>query len=62
MLISPLTFEVLYPDKMFNKVLLPAPEGPIIAVNSPGCKVPLTPGNAISIENQKISFQDQNQG
>lgn len=33
---SPVTFDVLYPAKIFIKVLFPAPEGPMIAVNSPG--------------------------
>lgn len=32
----------LYPAKIFINVLFPAPEGPIIAVNSPDLKVPFT--------------------
>ena len=42
-MISPETFDVLYPAKMFMRVLFPAPDGPIIAVNSPGLRLPETP-------------------
>lgn len=33
----------IYPARIFNRVLFPAPEGPIIAVNSPDLNSPLTP-------------------
>lgn len=36
-----LTYE--YPARMFSSVVLPAPEGPMMAVSSPGLKHPLTP-------------------
>ena len=58
-MISPLTFEVLYPAKMFIKVLLPAPEGPMMAVNSPGRIVPLTPIKIKEIKALVLEFLNQ---
>jgi len=36
-------WEISRPDKKFSKVVLPAPEAPIMAKNCPGMIVPDTP-------------------
>lgn len=38
----PLSADVRYPASEFMSVLLPAPEGPMMAVSSPDQKAPLT--------------------
>lgn len=37
-----LSFSYLYPVRIFSRVDFPAPEGPIMAVNSPDLNLPLT--------------------
>lgn len=41
--IVPVTFPVSLPARAVSKVVLPLPEGPNIAVNSPGLATPVTP-------------------
>jgi hypothetical protein len=41
--IVPVTFPVSLPAKAVSKVVLPLPDGPSIAVNSPGFAIPVTP-------------------
>lgn len=41
--IVPVTFPASLPAKAVSRVVLPLPEGPSIAVNSPGLATPVTP-------------------
>lgn len=47
-----------YPDKIFNNVDFPQPEGPMIAVNSPPRNSPLTPFSMVfeTADNYKILY------
>lgn len=41
------------PVRIFNNVLFPAPEGPIMAVNSPDLNSPETPFNMVFLTEKK---------